>query len=125
MENWQTGLFILTAIAIGVGAQTWVAWLEHKRRTQALDIIRTALAAGKDLPPRFYEQLSQAGDAKAPWTEAIVFCALAIGFAVAFYLDGGHRSAYLVIAATMGATGLACLALALQRSGKSRHDDQG
>jgi hypothetical protein len=75
-----------------------------------------------------YDSLAHGDQAKAPWSEVVVFTALSFGFWLAFlYADGGRRTAFLVIAASMTVTALGCLVLALTRPGASsltRDDEQ-
>jgi len=125
MQDWAIALFIFAAVTVGMIGQGWVSMLEHQRRRQAMDIIKAAMEAGKEAPPIVYEQLRQAGQSKPPWSEVVVFSALAFGFWLAFsQADGSQRTAYLVIAATMTVTALGCVGLALMRPGEaSRKDD--
>ena len=118
MENWAIALFIFGAVAVGMIGQGWVSFLDHQRRTQTLELIKTMLAAGKDPPQQLYDQLAQANQAKAPWSEVVVFTALSFGFWLAFlYTDGDRRTAFLVIAASMTVTAIGCFILALTRPG--------
>jgi hypothetical protein len=120
MENWVTGAFIFGAIAFGLMAQAWVSLLEHQRRRQVLDVIKAALAAGREPPPELYDLLRKAETPKAPWAEVVVFTALAFGFWLAFaYAEGERRTTFLVIAASMTVTALGCLGLALFRPGRT------
>ena len=120
MENWAIGLFIFGAVAFAMIGQGWVSFLEHKRRTQTLELIKAMLAAGKDPPHQLYDQLTHANDAKAPWSEVVVFTALSFGFWLAYAnADDGRRTAFFVIAASMTVTAVGCLALALTRRGST------
>jgi hypothetical protein len=123
-EDWMVALFIFGAIAVSMLAAGWTQWLEHKRRSQAMDIIKIALEAGKEPPPVIYEQIDKAGRAKPPWGEVVVFSALGFGFWIA-YADApaDDKTAYLVIAATMTVTALGCLALAIMRPGGGKDDE--
>jgi hypothetical protein len=120
MENWAVALFIFGAVAIGMIGQGWVSLLEHQRRTQTLELIKAMLAAGKDPPQQLYDQLTQANQAKPPWSEVVVFTTLAFGFWLAFAnADDGRRTAFMVVAASMTVAAMGCLALALMRPGRS------
>lgn len=125
MEKWMVALFISAAVAVGMAAQAWVSWLDHKRRSQALDIIKACVQAGRDPPPQVYDELRAGGEPKPPWTEVVLFGALGAGFWIAGALaEPDRRLAFLVIAAAMTATALGCLVLALKRPGsKSSHDE--
>lgn len=127
MERWLVAMFILVAVAIGMGAQAWVSWLEHKRRTQAMEIIKAAIEAGREPPALIYEQLQKAEPLessmwfpKKPWGEALLFAAVGAGFWVA-YLGGERELRYLIVATIMSVVALGCLALALLRG----RDDKG
>ena len=120
MENWAVALFIFGAVTIGMIGQGFVSLLEHQRRTQTLDLIKAMLAAGKDPPQQLYDQLTQANQPKAPWSEVVVFTALSFGFWLAYAnADDGRRTAFLVVAASMTVAAMGCLALALMRPGRS------
>jgi hypothetical protein len=123
MESNYVALFIFGAVAVGMAGQAWVSWLEHKQRTRTLDVIKAALDAGKEPPVALYEQISQGAKPKPPWTEVVVFAALSFGFWLAYAVD--HRSAFMIIAASMTVTALGCLWLALARPGAGRDDDKG
>jgi hypothetical protein len=128
MENWAIALFIFGAVAVGMIGQGWVSYLDHQRRTQTLDLIKAMLAAGKDPPKQLYDQLTQGNQPKAPWSEVVIFTALSFGFWLAFFYAGAERrTAFLVIAASMTATAVGCLALALTQPGRdsSTRDDDG
>lgn len=125
----MVALFIFAAVAVGMGAQAWVSWLEHQRRSKALDIIKAAIETGREAPPQVYEQLESVNrrEAAKPWSEVVVFAALALGFWLAFGLapENENRTAFFVIAATMSATSLGALAIALFRSRpRSGRDDR-
>lgn len=128
MEKWMIALLIFAAITVGMIAQGWVSLLEHKRRSQALDVIKAAIEAGRDAPPQVYEQLQPTkSSGERHWTEVVVFGALAVGFWIAYATaTSGNRTAFLIIAATMTATSLGAMALALFRSDRGgRSDDRG
>ncbi len=128
MENWAVALFIFGAVAVGVIGQGFVSFLEHRRRAQILDLIKAMLAAGKDPPQPLYDQLAEGSRPKAPWSEVVIFGALSFGFWLAFfYADGGRRTAFLVVAASLTVTAIGCLILALTRRGDrslTRDDEQ-
>ncbi|MBL8549197.1 MAG: hypothetical protein JNJ73_04385 [Hyphomonadaceae bacterium] len=129
MENWQAALVVFGAVTLGMIGQGWASLLEHQKRRQMLDLIKTYVQAGKDPPGALFAQLEDGARKKAPWNEAILFAALAFGFWLAFaQAEDAKRAAYLVIAVTMTATSAACLGLALLRRGgdaKIRDDDAG
>lgn len=125
MNNLGIMLFIFAAVAFGMIGQAWVAFLEHQRRRQTLDVIKAAFQAGKQPPPELYALLKKDAAPRAPWGEAFVFGVLALGFWLAFaFLGEERRMAFLVIAATMTATSLGSLAFAMLKSGRSRDDEQ-
>lgn len=126
MENWMVALFIFGAISVGMAGAGWAQWLEHKQRSQAMDIIKAALDAGKEPPPVVYEQISKAGRSKPPWSEVVIFTALGFGFWIAYsQAAGDEKTPYLVIAATMTVTALGCLALAIMRPDRGDDKDDG
>lgn len=125
MNEWMVALLIFGAVAAAMLGQGWVSWLEHKRRSQAMDVIKAAIEAGRDPPREMYQQLRQAERGKAPWSEVVVFTALSFGFWIAFsQAEGDQRFAFLVVAATMTVTALGCLGLALMNPGRRRGDDE-
>lgn len=127
MENWMVALFIFAAVVVAMLGAGWSQLLEHKRRSQAMDLIKTAIEAGREPPAIVYEQISKAEQGKAPWSEVVIFTALGFGFWVAYAnAPPDDRMPYLVVAATMTMTALGCLALALTRHGRgetSKDDD--
>ena len=124
MENWMVAAFIFGAISISMIAAGWTQWLEHKRRSQAMDIIKTALEAGKEPPAIIYEQIDKVGRSKPPWSEVVVFSALGFGFWIAYAnAEADDKTAFLVVAATMTVTALGCLALAIMRPSGGKDDD--
>lgn len=125
LEKWMVTAFIFGAVSIAMLAACWSQWLEHKRRSQAMDIIKTALEAGKEPPAIVYEQINKAGRTKPPWGEVVVFTAVGFGFWIGYANAGADdKTPFLVVAATMTVTALGCLALALTTSGRSGHDDE-
>lgn len=125
MDRWMVAALIFAAIAVGVVAQAWTSWLEHKRRLKALDVIKSAIEAGREAPPQLYEQLeadpmAQMGLSKRPWGEAFVFGAVGVGFwiALAFADPGDNRDKFVLVASIMTAACVGCLALAAFRSRK-------
>jgi hypothetical protein len=121
MENWVTGVFVFAVIALGVMAQAFASLLEHQRRREVLEVIKAALAAGREPPPELYDLLRKAEAPKAPWAELVVFTALAFGFWLAFaYAEGERRATFLVVAASMTVAALGCLGLALFKPGHAR-----
>lgn len=130
MERELVVFFILFAVTIGVGAQAWTSWLEHKRRTRALDVIKAAIEAGREPPQQLYDQLSgdsgpynSLGLSKRPWAESVIFAAVAMGFWVAFMnASGEDQEKFLLVATIMSVSALGCLALAAFPPGQRRDD---
>ncbi len=123
-DNWMVAAFICVAVAIAMLGAGWSQWLEHKRRSQAMDVIKAAIEAGRDAPPMVYEQLAKAGESKPPWGEVVIFSALGFGFWIAVANSADEeRTAFMVVAATMTVTALGCLALAIMRPDRGREDD--
>jgi hypothetical protein len=125
MDRWMVAAFIFAAIAVGMAAQGWTSWLEHKRRSKALDVIKAAIEAGREPPPQLFEQLeadpmAQMGLSKRPWGEALVFGAVGVGFwiALAFAEPDANREKFVLVASIMSAVSIACFALAAFRSRK-------
>ncbi|MGD9965740.1 MAG: hypothetical protein AB7T59_04420 [Hyphomonadaceae bacterium] len=124
MDEWTVIFVVFGAVTLGMIGAGWAQLLEHHRRKQALEVIKSAIEAGKEPPRELYALISKA-DAKAPWGEVVVFTALSFGFWIAFaQAEGGERTAFLVVAATMTITALGCLGLALLRPGRSGKDDE-
>jgi hypothetical protein len=125
METWQVAVFIIVVVTVSMVGAGWSQWLEHKRRSQAMDVIKAALEAGKEPPAIVYEQINKANQSKPPWGEVVVFSALGFGFWIA-YADAAadEKTAFLVVAATMTVTALGCLALAIMRPGGGGKDDE-
>lgn len=126
IEDWMVALFIFGAITVGMLGAGWAQWLEHKQRSQAMEVIKAALDAGKEPPAIVYEQINKAGKSKPPWSEVVLFSALSFGFWIAYsQAPAGENTSYLVIAATMTVTALGCLALAIMRPDRGGKDDDG
>lgn len=124
LEDWMVAVFIFAVVTIGMLSAGWSQWLEHKRRSQAMDVIKAALEAGKEPPAIVYEQVSRAGQLKAPWGEVVVFSAVGFGFWIAYANAApDDKTPFLVIAATMTVTALGCLALAIMRPGGGGKND--
>lgn len=118
-------LIVFGAVAVGMIGQGWASYLEHQRRSQALDAIKTALQAGREPPAELYALLRKDNGSRGPWDNIIVFGALSVGFWLAFALvEGERRVAFLVVAVTMTVTTLGCLALALAQPRRSRDDER-
>lgn len=124
LERWMVAAFILAAVSVGMIGAGWSQWLEHKRRSQAMDIIKASLEAGREPPAIVYDQIAKAGQAKPPWGEVIVFSAVGFGFWIAYANAApDDKTPFLVIAATMTVTALGCLALAIMRPGRGKDDE--
>lgn len=125
LSEWTVIFVIFAVVVLAMIAQGWASLLEHNRRKQVLEVIKAALAAGKEPPAIVYDQLAKSDQAKAPWTEVVVFTALGFGFWLAYAnAEGDQRTAFLVVAATMSLTALGCLGLALMRPGRGGKDDE-
>src|SRR5690606_16272442 len=123
-DEWMVALFIFGAVTVSMLGAGWSQWLEHQRRSQAMDVIKAALEAGKEPPAIVYDQINKANQTKPPWGEVVVFSALGFGFWIAFAnADGEDKTAFMVIAATMTVTALGCLALAIMRPGSGGKND--
>lgn len=124
LEKWMVAAFIFGAVTVGMLGAGWAQWLEHKGRSQAMDVIKAALEAGKEPPAIVYEQINRVGRSKPPWGEVVVFSALGFGFWIAYAnAEADDKTAFLVVAATMTVTALGCLALAIMRPGDGGKDD--
>ena len=102
--------------------------LEARRRVAAMEVIKAAMAAGREPPREVLDELTRAGQRRPPWTEVIAFTALAVGFWVAFNRVGDESSqtAFMVVASTMTVTaaGLLVLALASGRGSTKTRDGE-
>ncbi|MBL8548199.1 MAG: hypothetical protein JNL81_17185 [Hyphomonadaceae bacterium] len=116
IERWMVAAFIFASISVGMLGAGWAQWLEHKRRSQAMEVIKAALEAGKEPPALIYDQIKDTGQSKPPWGEVVAFSALGFGFWMAYAnAAADDKTPFLVIAATMTVTALGCLALAIMR----------
>lgn len=116
LEKWMVAAFIFGAVTVAMIGAAWSQWLEHKRRSQAMDVIKAALEAGKEPPAIVYEQIKKAGEPKPPWGEVVVFTAVGFGFWIGYAnAAADNKMPYLVVAATMTLTAIGCLALAIMR----------
>ena len=115
-------VIVLTAVLTAAGGAAWGQWLEHRRRVAAMDVIKAALAAGKEAPREVLDEIARAGQREAPWSAVIAFTALALGFWVAWGRTGGGdaSTAFLVVAVTMTVTAGGLLILALMSPGRRR-----
>ncbi|GAM99725.1 hypothetical protein U91I_03380 [alpha proteobacterium U9-1i] len=128
MDQFGIAFFIFAAVVVGMVGQGWVSLLEHHQRKQAMDVIKTAIEAGREPPAEIYEILRKSSsdlNNKPPWTEVVVFTALGIGFLLAYGVmpsaeTGEPRMPFLVIGVTMVASAIGCLLLALFRPGRNR-----
>ena len=124
-DNWMVALFIFGAVAVSMLGAGWSQWLEHKRRSQAMDLIKAALEAGKEPPAIVYEQIKKTNQSKPPWSEVVIFTALSFGFWLGFAnAEGDSRTSFMVVASTMTLTALGCLALAIMHPGGGDKDDE-
>ena len=121
-------VIVVTALVTASMAAAWGQMLEARRRGSAMEVIKAAIAAGKEPPREVLDELARAGQRRPPWTEVIAFTALAVGFWVAFNRvgDEGSQTAFLVVACTMTVTalGLFVLALVSGRGSTKARDDQ-
>ncbi len=125
VEKWVVAAFIFGAVSVAMVGAAWAQWLEHKRRSQAMDVIKAAIEAGREPPAIVYEQIKKAGQTKPPWGEVVVFSGLGFGFWVAYANAApDDKVQFLVVAATMTATALGCLALAITRPDGGGKDDE-
>ncbi|HRO04694.1 MAG TPA: DUF6249 domain-containing protein [Terricaulis sp.] len=130
MDRWEVAALILAAIVVGMGSQAWVSWLDHQRRSKALDVIKAAIEAGREPPKQIYEQLevnayASMGFSKRPWAEAVVFGAVGAGFWIMFAMSepGDGREKMMLVAALMSAFSVGCVALAVFAPGQKPNDD--
>ncbi|MEQ1489290.1 MAG: hypothetical protein ABL932_01955 [Terricaulis sp.] len=125
VEKWVVAAFIFGAVAVAMIGAAWAQWLEHQRRSQAMDVIKAAIEAGREPPAIVYEQIKKAGQSKPPWGEVVVFTGLGFGFWVAYANAAPEdKIQFLVVAATMTVTALGCLALAIMRPDGGGKDDE-
>ncbi|NEX91370.1 hypothetical protein [Caulobacter sp. 17J65-9] len=129
MELWWVPAVAGGAMAIGA----WSLWLEHKRKDKALDVLKDAVAQGRDLPPVVIEQLARIGGGTSPagyghgdpsnqfgaWQNVIMFLFMAAAFGAASWWGGGPGTpvglAFASVSAAMGVSGLGSLLAALTR----------
>lgn len=130
MDRWEVAALILAAVVVGMGSQAWVSWLDHKRRSKALDVIKAAIEAGREPPKQLFEQLesnayASVGFSKRPWAEAVIFGAVGAGFWIMFGVTepGEARDKFLFVAAIMSAVSIGCVALAMFTPGQRPHDE--
>lgn len=131
MDRVEIVLLVLALVLLAAGQQTWMSWLEHKRRTKALEAIKAAYEGGRDPARELFDQLegepyAMLGLSKKPWAEAIVFSAVAAGLWIAYATGatGEREQAFLLIAAMMTLFSLICVALAVFRPGQRPRDGQ-
>lgn len=125
IEKWVVAAFIFGAVAVAMIGAAWAQWLEHQRRSQAMDVIKAAIEAGREPPAIVYEQIKKAGQTKPPWGEVVVFSGLGFGFWTAYANAApDDKIQFLVVAATMTVTALGCLALAIMRPDGGGKDDE-
>jgi hypothetical protein len=91
----------IVAASLGLGG--WSMWLEHKRKEKALDVLREAIASGRDVPPPLMRALTRevpggdddwtgcgfGGGGQSGIQGAVFFALLAIGFGLAAWFKGG------------------------------------
>ena len=122
-------VIVLTAVLTAAGGAAWGQWLDHRRRVAVMEVIKAAMAAGKEPPREVLDEIVRAGQREAPWSAVIAFTALAFGFWIAWGRTGGgdESTAFLVVAVTMTVTAAGLLMLSLMsHSGgakKSGDDD--
>lgn len=112
---------VVSVLTAGFGV-AWGQMIDARRRAQVLEVVKAAIEAGREPPPQLYEELARIGERRPPWTEFIVFTALAVGFWVASARmapqDG--QVAFLTVASTMSVVSLGMLLLALSARGNGR-----
>ncbi len=103
-------VIVLTAVLTAAAGAAWGQWLEHRRRVAAMDVIKAAIAAGKEAPREVLDEIARAGQREAPWSAVIAFTALAFGFWIAWARASGgdEATAFLVVAVTMTVTAGDC-----------------
>ncbi len=103
-------------VAGGLGIGAWSMWLEHKRKEKALDVLRDALASGRDVPEPLVQALTKTQDdtwgmsgsgwsgGAGGWTGVAFFTILAAGFAIAaWFSDGRATNSFWLVAGIMAA----------------------
>lgn len=131
MDRAEVIFIVLALVLLASGMQAWTSWLEHQRRTKALDVMKAAYEAGREPPPELFEQVeaepyAMLGLSKRPWGEAIVFGGVGVGFWIAYATGAGddRQQSFLIVAALMTIFAIVCAALAFFRPGQRPRDGQ-
>ncbi len=131
MDRLEIVLLVVGLVLLAAAQQTWTSWLEHQRRTKALDVIKAAYEAGRDPPRELFEEFeaepyAMFGLSKRPWAEAIVFGAVGGAFWIAYAMGAGddRQQTFLLVAALMTLFAIVCAVLAFFRPGQRPRDGQ-
>ncbi|MBI1186230.1 MAG: hypothetical protein GC206_02690 [Alphaproteobacteria bacterium] len=124
MSEIYLGVVVFGAVMLAAAAMGWSQWLDHRRRMKALDVIKAALERGAEPPALVYAELTRGRAAKPPWSEVIVFTALAVSFWVAYWRIGGDDAVrFMVVATAFTVTAIGCLVVALMGARGTRPTD--
>src|SRR3569623_1361555 len=100
---WWIPFVVFGALCVGA----WSMWLEHQRKQKALEVLREAIASGREVPEQLVQALTRdkaedwgAGSAGAGWgqtagggiTGVAFFIVLSVGFAFAAWFGEGRRA---------------------------------
>ena len=111
-DYWWIPFIVAGALAVGA----WSMWLEHQRKQKALEVLREAIASGRDIPAPLVQALtrdksdddwtgaSSWGGGSGGWTGVAFFAILCLGFGIAaFVTDGRGSNAFWLVSGVMAA----------------------
>src|SRR5690242_16228734 len=111
-DYWWIPFVVFGALCVGA----WSMWLEHQRKQKALDVLREAIASGREVPDQLVQALTKEkqddwsgmGDgsfgqkASGGVTGIVFFILLSAGFAIAaWFAEGRQANAFWLVAGVM------------------------
>jgi hypothetical protein len=129
-EQWWAHHWWLIFPIFGFGIAFFSIWLQHRRHHSWMQLMNTYAAQGKEPPPGVLNAANtwQANAWQGGYgcygrrvgsyfdgRRAIIFGAIAAGFAFAYYNNPSHNEAFGTVAAIMGALAIGFLLISLLR----------
>jgi hypothetical protein len=113
-DYWWIPFVVFAALCVGA----WSMWLEHQRKQKALEVLREAIASGREVPDQLVQALTKekaedwgaGAGAGGGWghtasgglTGVVFFILLSAGFAIAAWFgDGRQANAFWLVAGIM------------------------